>query len=385
MPISRVASDSTRDDKNKKRVLFYSEVWGIGGIESFILNAASCLDKDVYSFDIFTVCDYGEVLSDRIRNSGGGRYTVFANKKPGLLRRFICGTFAFTTLLKKKKYDVVHINTMLGIGLVYAWLARHRGVRVRVVHSHNSSFDSKSYSIKSIAHYVGRALFLKSATQRVACSNEAGRYLFKNKSYSILPNCIDIERFTFSHKKRMGIRQGLGLSDNDLLIGSIGRLNKIKNPLFQVKVFSEIAKIDSKVRFIVVGDGELEEETKKLARRILPDDAIAFLPSQLAIDEYYCALDAMIFPSLFEGLAFATIEAQCAGLPILASDAVSNECALTDLVVFESLTDLSLEEWAHKMLKIAQRKSDRTDYARQIKEAGYGFDSLRDGISKIYG
>ena len=96
------------------------------------------------------------------------------------------------------------------------------------------------------------------------------------------------------------------------------------------------------------------------------------------------ASDAMIFPSLFEGLPVTVVEAQTAGLPVLMSDTVTDEVILTDLVRTMSLRE-DAHSWAGQALKMATEQSpDRSSYAQQIRSAGYDVEQSAKWLAFVY-
>ena len=99
------------------------------------------------------------------------------------------------------------------------------------------------------------------------------------------------------------------------------------------------------------------------------------------VHEYLQAMDYFIFPSNYEGLGIALVEAQAAGLRCMKSDVIPNEVDITDLVEASSLNDSS-ELWAEKICQ-------KVDYSRQnmaeiIKKAGYDIQSSVDYLTEFY-
>ena len=93
------------------------------------------------------------------------------------------------------------------------------------------------------------------------------------------------------------------------------------------------------------------------------------------------AIDIFIFPSLFEGLPFALIEAQCAGLKVFASDTISRESKITDNLYFLSLSK-GAKKWADEILRY--RNYDRNSETELIKRAGYSIGTTVSLLKKLY-
>ncbi len=356
------------------KILVYSEAWGKGGIESFICGEISALQGEDYQFDVFTTWCWEGLASYAADAYGVGQYTVYDGYRPNLIKRVIRGAKAFGDLLAANHYDAVHINTMNGSGFVYSWVAKRHGVPVRIVHSHNSDVGAGAKTLKRFISKVFTSLYGNTATVRLACSKDAGRYLFGDKPFQIVNNGIDTERFRYKVESRTAIRAELGISEDVTLLGNIGRIAPAKNPLFQLDVFAEYLKLDSNARYLMVGGGELVEETRTHAKKLGIDDKLVIHEPVADTAPWYCALDAFLMPSLYEGLGIVRIEAQCSGLPILISDVQPHEGDLTELSKRCSL-DASPIAWADELYVMARKSvTDRETYAATIQAAGYGLE-----------
>lgn len=102
------------------------------------------------------------------------------------------------------------------------------------------------------------------------------------------------------------------------------------------------------------------------------------------VNELYQAMDVFIFPSLWEGLGLVTIEAQAAGLPVLASENVPIEAKCTDLFEQMKLSD-GAQAWADKIAKILEKTNKReVDYSEEIRQCGYDIKQECNKLRKIY-
>ncbi|MDO4291390.1 MAG: glycosyltransferase [Eggerthellaceae bacterium] len=316
-----------------KRILFWVEGWGSGGIESFVMSlVGSCVFRSLgWAFDIFCVCDWDNAKDDAIKQLDGARIAVFPGEKPGLIKKVKKAVPSFARLLKSNPYDAVYINATNGLCLIYAQLAKIAGVPIRVVHSHNSDFDNASSHgrTKSLIHFLGKLLFSSAPTSRIAVSEEAGRFLFGTRDFDLVPNGIDASRFKFSESYRMEIRTKLQVPDDCYLVGNVGRVDRRKNPLFAIEVFSDLLESGVAARCLLVGDGDLKNEVLDYAEKLGCLESLTVLPATSEPEKYYSALDALIMPSVTEGFGLAALEAQCSGLPVLMSDALPSELCVS--------------------------------------------------------
>lgn len=367
----------------KRRILYYSEGWGRGGIESFIMSAARGLDRDHYEFEIFCTHDHDDRYDEEIADLGGKRYAVFRGYKPNLAKRAIASARAFARILAARRFDIVHVNTMNGMGFLYTKIAQDNGVPIRIAHSHSTRFGKGHPALKNFAHRFGKTVWGLSPTVRLACSRDAGTYLFGGASFQVIPNGIDVDRFRFRTSARDGIRAFLGISDDSFLVGSIGRITDSKNPIFQLDVAAALHRLDADSAYVMVGDGELSDTVDHRIDKSGMGGFVQRVPSVCNPEDYYCALDAFLFPSKFEGLAIASLEAQCSGLPVLSSDTLSAETDVTDLVKHIPL-EAPADVWARELLRSKMNRPERERYASFMEEAGFSICRMSDRLNKFY-
>lgn len=366
-------------------ILYYCESWGVGGIESFIMNAIRGLDSRRYSFDIFNTHDSNIEFDKEIKKLKGRRFSVFHNCRPNLVTRSIKSFIEFNRILKTRKYDVVHINTMNGLGFVYSALAKMHNVPIRIVHSHNSSFGSGSYVVKKITHELGILLFSSTATRRIACSETAGKYLFKNKPFEIIQNGINLEKFSFSSQTRFDVRKQLDLPQEALVFGSVGRLTKEKNPQFQLEILSALHKFDVPAFLLLVGDGPEMSNIVNRAEQLGLSQFVRMPGTVLDAYRYFHVLDFFVMPSFFEGMPIAAVEAFTSGLPLLLSTSVpSVTLAKSDHEYHLPLDDANV--WANKIIELQACKTndDRTQWIVRSQEQGFGVKSMVKKLEIIY-
>ncbi|WP_165174035.1 glycosyltransferase [Adlercreutzia sp. ZJ242] len=366
------------------KVLIYSEAWGKGGIETFVRNVLPSLVEAGFEVDIFSTWDWKEQDDAWLESLGGNRFTAFRGFRPGQVRRLVEGPRAFRRLLDASGYDVVWVNTMNGMGFRFAREAELAGVPVRVVHSHNSDVGDGAKLLKRAVGSIGIALWGGSSTRNVACSADAGRYLFRGRPFDVISNGVDVGRFRFSQAKRERARGELGVDDNTTLVGSIGRIDAQKNPLFQVEVFAEYGRMDAGSKYLMLGQPAMVDEVLERARQLGVDGDLIVRESVQDPSPYYSALDAFLMPSLHEGLGFAQVEAQCAALPVLCTDTMPEEADLTELSQHCSLDD-SPVVWAERLWELVEafRGKRCGFYADEVERAGFSSDACARKVIEV--
>ena len=125
-----------------------------------------------------------------------------------------------------------------------------------------------------------------------------------------------------------------------------------------------------------------EEEMKKKVSRLGLDDCVEFLGARSDVPILLKSFDLFLLPSLFEGLPLVGIEAQAAGLPMVASDTVTPETDITGNVTFLSL-DLPAEVWARKILDVCS-DFERVDMTEAVRNAGYDIKQTAQWLQDFY-
>lgn len=364
-------------------VLVYAEAWGFGGIESYLMGVFRALAGKGFRFTLFTTWDWSDSRDKELEELGVERVVRFKGYRPGQIRRLREGLRSFAGLLRETRFDAVHINTMNGVGFAYAREAKRQRVPVRIVHSHNSDVGEGQKALKRGLHSILRNTLLGAETTRLACSPAAGKHMFGDVGFEVVRNGVDTERFSFSKSRRSKERNKIGISDDTILAGNPSRLAPAKNPLFQLDVFSELLKIEPSSLYVMQDGGEMDADVKEYAKKLGVEDSVLWFEPRSDIASLYSALDVMLFPSLFEGLSLASIEAQCAGLPVLASSNVSKDAAITECITFESLS-APAAAWAQKMLSAARKSDSRSGYDALVREAGFDCYQSAANLAETY-
>ncbi|WP_251717095.1 glycosyltransferase [Lactobacillus agrestimuris] len=322
-----------------------------GGLESAIMNYYRRFDKDKIRLDF--ICNSSNLIEyhDEIDKLGGNVfYTSKRGKNPFRYYREMDKLFKEIA----SNYDSFWFNANDLSNIYSVKLAKKYNIKRIIVHSHNSQIfipGIKGKIYKKL-HYANRAKIGNYATDLWACSNVAGKWMFPdNLDYKIIRNAIDINKTKFDDKKRNRIRHELGLQDA-FVIGHVGRLNFQKNQKFIISLTPEIKKFIPNAKIVLVGDGEDKEEITNIIKSRRLQNDILLVGQKKDMAGWYSSFDMLLFPSLFEGLSVALLEAQANGLPILASDRVSpEEITINNNISFQSL-ETSKKLWIEDIKRI---------------------------------
>lgn len=307
------------------------------GLETVLMNYYRHIDRGEIQFDFLTHRPYKGDYDDEITALGGRLYYAprLYPQNYGKYFKWMGDFFA-----AHPEYRIVHshIDAMSYLPLRAAKLA---GVPVRIAHSHNTSID-RDY--KWLLKRYFRRQIPRAATFYCACGQEAGRFLFPGREFTVIPNAIEADRFLFREEVRARKRAELGCGDA-FVVGHVGRLSSQKNHEFLLKIFREIHGQAPDSLLLLAGSGEKEQTLKAQARALGIEGVVRFLGSRTDTDELYQAMDVFVMPSLFEGIPLVGVEAQFAGLPCFFSTGVPAEVGFGEDVKFIGL-EQSPAAWA---------------------------------------
>lgn len=368
-----------------KRILHIVGSMNRAGAETMVMNLYRQIDRDRYQFDFiyFTPqkCDY----DDEITKMGGKIYRVFPKSRRVFARYFNY----YTTLKSLKGNDCVHSHMNINNSM-YLSIAYLAGIKDRVSHSHGTTGRSHKSGVRRVYKNFSFGLIKRFATKYVACGEAAGKYLYPKVDSSeiiILPNAIDVQKFSDSRKEnRDYIRKLINLDKDILVISQVGRLNKVKNHDFSIRFLKYLKEKGVKYHFVIVGEGALKEELEAKAKLAGLEENISFLGVRSDVPELFSGSDTVLMPSLHEGFPVVLVESQAIGVPSLISDTISPEVDLgLGLVEFAGLND-DFSIWKEKLVKIAiQKEVSAKKILEVLTEKGFSIVGSVKKLEKIYG
>lgn len=354
----------------KVKILHFELSDSIGGIESFLYNVLVNIDHERYDFEFATVSDTPG-LGEKIQILGGSIHHISPYKK-------IVKYIRDLSRIMDDDVNVVHIHKNSAANILPAIVAKKRKKKL-IVHAHNTSTSENR--IFNLIHYINRPILRGLADEKLACSQLAGEWLFgKKENVTIINNGIYLDKFCYSKEKRKKKREELNLSSS-LIVGHVGRFNFQKNHTFLVDIFFELQKLHPDANLVLAGQGELLTEIREKVQNLGIEKKVIFLGECSDIEDILQCFDIFIMPSLFEGLPIAGIEAQAAGLPLVASDTISDELDLTPYVKKLSL-DKPPKVWAEMALGLLDGYERTAKQSELLKE--YSIDNTVSQLERMY-
>ena len=339
-----------------------------GGVESFVMSYYRQLhDKCKFTFLCF---DDSKMIPREEIESLGGEVVVVPHVKH--LKAF---NKALKKVFEENKFDIVHshLNTLSVFPLR---IAKKCHQKIRIAHSH--SISSKKEFKRHLAKSILRLFSKKYANVYFSCSEMTGRYQFGNKAYNngkvtVIKNAINLNRFIYNADNRRIIRDLLFLNEKDIVIGTVGRFVETKNQ----KYILEIAKVNKDIKFVIVGNGPLQEEYERIIKENNLNNVKIVVPNH-DISKYYSAFDIFVLPSFYEGFPITSLEAQTNGLYIIYSDSVPKEGLVTGYGEYIQIDEEGIALWSKA---INTNHPRNINLYKEVKEKGY---EISDAANELY-
>ena len=362
--------DSKNDGKNKKmKILVDGMPRNLGGIGTLLINFVkfneSAGNKNYLVFE-FLVPENSAYIN--ILQKEGYKYYEVPKVISARYRTVLHNVF------KNNYYDYVWINNTSKVNIYLPQLAKMNGTKV-ILHSHGVS--SEEVGIKrlffSIIELIRGKKYCNLADICFACSKASAQYFYPKElqeKCEIISNGIETAKYRFNEQNRNLIRYDLNVKEDDALIGAVGRLTKVKNYEFLVKIMAELP--DS-YKLVILGEGEEKRKLLEMIKELNLESKVLLLGKKKNVEQYLSAMDIFAMPSLNEGMPFSLIEAQANGLRCLVSDGVAEETKITDEVKFLKLSDK--QNWINELKKPLFDIRKRYISNEKVIAAGYSIEN----------
>lgn len=352
----------------------------MGGLETVAMNFFRYADKEKYEF-YFLTYQKGkeeEYFEGEVKRLGGHIIKIDAPKKG--IRKFLKN---IKNVMSEQNYKIVHSHTFYNSGII-VYIAKKIKIPIRIAHIHNDHTLEKKGFAKKVYNFIMKILIKKCATKVCACSKEAGNSVcgkeFFEKHGMIVNNCIDIDKYKFNLENREKIRKELNISDDEIVIGNIGRLEKAKNQIFLLEIMKEIR--DKKVKLIIGGEGSLRKVLENKINEYNIQNKVSLLGNISNVNEILSSFDIFAFPSLHEGFGIVLLEAQANGLKCIANKkGIPNSIKILNNCEFIDLSEK--DKWISSILNKDNIK--RNEHAIEIlKKCKYDVQDFYDYIKQLY-
>jgi glycosyltransferase involved in cell wall biosynthesis len=321
------------------------------------MHVLRSIDRSTFAIDFLVHTDTEGAYDEEIARLGARLISL-----PHPTRRLMYARRFREAIRPFGPYDIVHshVHHFSGVVLRAASLCRI-GIRISHSHSDTSATQAKATTIRRVYLSLTKALIRRYGTMRLAASTNAGRALFgcdqrdARCPWDVLHYGIDLNLFS-KQADRTAVRQEFGLHRDTLVVGHVGNFYPVKNHDLLISTFAEINRRHPNSALLLVGDGPLRPHIEERVAALGLTDRVIFAGPRSDVPRLLTgAVDIFMFPSLFEGLPIAVIEAQAAGLPILLSDRVSAEVDILPNAIHRLTLESGPAHWATACLKLQHR------------------------------
>ncbi len=322
------------------------------GINAHLINFLNSQSNNQVDF---VTQDDPERVIKRIKNNKSNVYQVCRS------RFFLKQLLQFRKIIKKNKYDIAYFNLSESYSCVGLIAAKLFGIKKIAVHSHNSDACGGNVFFKRILNFIFKPILSWTVNSYYTCSNKAAKWLFPKKiyatkSYDIIYNKIDFNKFIFNQDNRDYIRKKFNLEDK-FVLGYVGRFRKEKNYLFLIDMLSCLKVKNKNAVLFCICSGKNQKFINYAKKNGVYENIILLEPVENIFD-YYSAFDAFVLPSRNEGLPIVGIEAQVNGCPSYFSDRITDEIIIGRNSKMLGIGDASV--WAEEIYKNKKRENPLT-------------------------
>ncbi|MCK5596572.1 MAG: glycosyltransferase family 4 protein, partial [Candidatus Eisenbacteria sp.] len=327
---------STDSARSKTRVLHLITRLIVGGAQENTIASVERVDPERYDSQLWIgpqTGSEGSLLADA-RSRG-----IVVRVLPNLVReinprRDALALVQLVRLLRRERFDIVHTHSSKA-GILGRLAAKVAGVP-HIVHTvHGWGFHDRMNPLlkntyvtleKMLQPWTRPLISVSNKTTRVGLDEGIGR----PGAYRLIRSGIPLLRFFPDPKRGSEVRERLGLSADDIVVGSVGRLSPQKNPRDFVRVAELLSRGRENLRFVYVGDGPMRTEIERTLDSVGLSDRVLLLGIRDDVPDLLRAMDVFILTSLWEGLPRVVLQALATGVPVVAYDTAGIEEAVSE-------------------------------------------------------
>jgi len=298
--------------------------FAVGGLENGVVNLINRLPPQSWRHAVISLTDVDAAFAARL--SSAAVRCVALHKAPGHAVRLYPRLVA---LLRELKPAIVHTRNLAALeATLPAWIA---GVPARLHGEHGRDVGDLDGSSRRYQRV--RRLFRPFVTRYVALSPDLASYLRERVGVPAtridqVYNGVDTARFRPAPGGRAAIDACPFREADHWLVGTVGRMEKVKDQTNLARAFVSAVRADpearARLRLVLVGDGKLKREVETILESAGVRELAWFAGERADVVPLLQGLDCFVLPSLAEGVSNTILEAMACGLPVVATRVGAN-------------------------------------------------------------
>ncbi|MFH1201873.1 MAG: glycosyltransferase family 4 protein [Candidatus Omnitrophota bacterium] len=290
------------------RILLLATHLNFGGIAQYVCSLAGALKKRGH--EVCAASSGGQMVEE-LDKQGIEHISIPIKTKSEAHPKILLSAFLLKTKIKKYNIQIIHANSR--VTQVLAWYLAKLS-QVKFVSTCHGFFKLR----------FSRRAFPCWGEKVIAISQEVKDHLVDDfniplDKVALIYNGIDLSKYEAQIiNDKNSLKKEFGLSRGPV-IGIIARLSSVKGHKYLILAFKEILNTFPDAQLLMVGDGPSKNELTALSKHLAIDKNTYFRPSSINIVDYLFLMDVFVMPSIMEGLGLSVIEAQAAGIPVVAS------------------------------------------------------------------
>ncbi|MFT6990949.1 MAG: glycosyltransferase involved in cell wall biosynthesis [Paraglaciecola sp.] len=335
-----------------------------GGAEIRTVSLMDEMSKKGIVFDYCALSGNSGILDDSIKSLGGN--VIFC--KLDLL-------FVFRFIQLARQYNVVHSHVAYVSGFIVL-LAKLANVKIRVVHFRNTTDGVKSSMLRKARNSLLSFCIHRFSTHILGVCEGAltgfiGPDWKYNKKCQVIYNGFEL---LSPDRKTDFWKDYIPRFDQQKVIVNVGRMDQQKNHVRQLQVFNMLNQLNGDSHLVLIGKENIDIKASlvEYIQRNNLTNYVHFLGLQFDVPTLLVNADVMLFPSLWEGLPGAVIEALSLGVPVVAS---SLPGVLEIEEYIDGIVSLDLEEsnrhWAEKIVFFLNQPPRRDDVISSFQNSPF--------------
>ena len=353
----------------------------VGGAETALFRLLSNNRQDACVVSLTTCGKIG----DEIRAAGYSVY--FLNLNPFNLPIVF---FRLYKMIKEYNPSIVH-TWLYHSDLIGGISAKLAGVKYIIWSIRTTNLRQGSYVTSVIRYFCSKLSFYIPDKIVVVAEKAKKKHIdlgYKSSKMTVIPNGFEIAKFDVSLNKVASFKKEIGLADDELVVGCVGRLSQVKGQDVFVKATKIVLKVFPRVRFLLIGRGldYSNHEFIDVLKKHSNINNFILLGERSDIPTCLKSMDLFCLPSRSEGFPNSLGEAMLAGIPCVSTDAGdASTLGGKDVPIVKVGNH---EDLANKLVKVLKKSQlEREKIGRRLRQRiidEYSLDKMACQYQDLY-